>query len=83
MDEVVDAIRARFGPTTIIHWEDVSSANSYRLLQRLRARGERRHACKVVRSRQCHSCERVRACSDVEVKRIMSSGVCAKGEGMQ
>ena len=32
----VAALRARYGPSLLIHWEDFASRNSYRLLQRFR-----------------------------------------------
>ena len=34
--ETVAALRERYGPALLIHWEDFSSRNSYRLLQRFR-----------------------------------------------
>eukprot|EP00208_Stichococcus_sp_RCC1054_P004202 CAMPEP_0206137386 /NCGR_PEP_ID=MMETSP1473-20131121/2522_1 /ASSEMBLY_ACC=CAM_ASM_001109 /TAXON_ID=1461547 /ORGANISM="Stichococcus sp, Strain RCC1054" /LENGTH=630 /DNA_ID=CAMNT_0053530445 /DNA_START=352 /DNA_END=2243 /DNA_ORIENTATION=- len=37
--ETVAALRERYGPALLIHWEDFSSRNSYRLLQRFRDQG--------------------------------------------
>ena len=37
LDELVAALRARFGPALLLHWEDLSSRNSYRLLAKYRA----------------------------------------------
>ena len=34
--ETVAALRDRYGPALLIHWEDFASRNSYRLLKRFR-----------------------------------------------
>ncbi len=36
MAETVAALRDRYGPALLIHWEDFASRNSYRLLKRFR-----------------------------------------------
>lgn len=35
MDELVTGLRQRYGPSLLIHWEDLSAANSFRTLARL------------------------------------------------
>ena len=37
IDETVTALRARFGPALLVHWEDFKAANAYRLLAKYRA----------------------------------------------
>lgn len=37
VDELVTALRARWGPSLVLHWEDLDSKNSYRLLAKYRA----------------------------------------------
>ena len=37
VDETVTALRARYGPALLVHWEDFASTNSYRLLAKYRA----------------------------------------------
>jgi len=38
IDELVDALRERYGGSLLVHWEDFASRNSYRLLARARDR---------------------------------------------
>ena len=38
IDELLEALRERFGTSLLIHWEDFGSQNSYRLLARARAK---------------------------------------------
>ena len=35
LDELVAGLRQRYGPSLLIHWEDLSAANSFRTLARL------------------------------------------------
>ncbi len=35
-EELLSALRNRFGQSLLVHWEDFSSKNSYRLLQKTR-----------------------------------------------
>jgi hypothetical protein len=37
VDELIVALRRRYGPSLLIHWEDFSSRNSFRLLAKYRA----------------------------------------------
>ena len=37
VDETVKALRARYGPSLLVHWEDFKAANAYRLLAKYRA----------------------------------------------
>lgn len=41
VDELVAALRARWGPSLVLHWEDLDSKNSYRLLAKYRAKVQR------------------------------------------
>ena len=41
LDELVAAIQARYGPGTIIHWEDFAPRNAFRNLSRFQAKGAR------------------------------------------
>lgn len=41
LDELVDAIQARYGGKTIIHWEDFAPRNAFRNLTRFQAKGAR------------------------------------------
>ena len=36
VDETVTALRARYGPALLVHWEDFKPANAYRLLAKYR-----------------------------------------------
>jgi hypothetical protein len=38
IDELIDALRERYGHSLLVHWEDFSSRNSYRLLASARDR---------------------------------------------
>ena len=38
IDELIDALRERYGSSLLVHWEDFSARNSYRLLARARER---------------------------------------------
>ena len=35
-EELINALRGRYGQTLLVHWEDFSSKNSYRLLAKAR-----------------------------------------------
>jgi len=39
LDELVAALRARYGPRTVIHWEDIGTRNAFRVLQRFQLAG--------------------------------------------
>ena len=41
LDELVEAIQARYGARTVIHWEDFAPRNAFRNLERFRAEGAR------------------------------------------
>ena len=41
VDETITALRARYGPALLIHWEDFKASNSYRLLAKYRAQARR------------------------------------------
>ena len=41
VDETITALRARYGPALLIHWEDFKASNSYRLLAKYRAQVRR------------------------------------------
>ena len=38
IDELIDALRERYGSSLLVHWEDFAAKNSYRLLARARER---------------------------------------------
>ncbi|KAK9916262.1 hypothetical protein WJX75_000644 [Coccomyxa subellipsoidea] len=39
VDEIVDCLRQRYGPSLVIHWEDFAASNAFRLLAKYRERG--------------------------------------------
>ena len=38
VDEIVDCLRQRYGPSLVIHWEDFAASNAFRLLAKYRER---------------------------------------------
>ncbi len=41
VEEVVTALRRRYGPSLLLHWEDFAAGNAFRLLCRYRAKVRR------------------------------------------
>lgn len=37
VDEILTALRQRYGPSLLLHWEDFAASNAFRLLSRYRA----------------------------------------------